>query len=69
MKGAVECDEDYVAAAGPRASPTRSRGGSHVADGSRVRPVGGALEKEKPPIFGIIERGGEVRIVMLENVQ
>ena len=34
-----------------------------------MRPGGGTLAKEKPPIFGMIERGGEVRIVMLENVQ
>ncbi|MBD2178303.1 IS1595 family transposase, partial [Pseudanabaena sp. FACHB-1998] len=29
----------------------------------------GTLEKEKPPIFGMIQRGGEVVIRMLENVQ
>ena len=29
----------------------------------------GTLEKEKPPIFGMIQRGGEVLIKMLENVQ
>ena len=29
----------------------------------------GTLAKEKPPIFGMIQRGGEVRIIMLENVQ
>ncbi len=29
----------------------------------------GTLAKEKPPIFGIIQRGGEVVIWMLENVQ
>nr|WP_295456156.1 transposase [uncultured Thiodictyon sp.] len=27
------------------------------------------MEKEKPPIFGMIERGGQVVIRMLENVQ
>jgi transposase-like protein len=27
------------------------------------------LEKEKPPIFGMIQRGGQVVIQMLENVQ
>jgi hypothetical protein len=35
-------------------------------NGSRGR---GTLEKEKPPIFGMIERGGEVVIRMLANVQ
>ena len=29
----------------------------------------GTLEKEKPPILGMIERGGDVIIRMLENVQ
>ena len=27
------------------------------------------MEKEKPPIFGMIQRGGQVVIQMLENVQ
>jgi len=29
----------------------------------------GTAEKDKPPIFGMIERGGDVLIKMLENVQ
>jgi len=29
----------------------------------------GTLEKEKPPVFGMIQRCGEVVIAMLENVQ
>jgi transposase len=29
----------------------------------------GTLEKEKPPVFGMIERGGSVVIRMLENVK
>ena len=29
----------------------------------------GTLEKEKPPILGLIQRGGEVVMRMLENVQ
>jgi len=29
----------------------------------------GTLAKEKPPIFGMIQRGGEVVIQMLENVK
>lgn len=32
-------------------------------------PGRGTLEKEKPPIFGMIQRGGEVVIQMLANVQ
>ena len=29
----------------------------------------GTLEKEKPPVFGAIQRGGEVIIQMLPNVK
>ena len=29
----------------------------------------GTAAKEKPPIFGMIQRGGEVAIQMLENVK
>ncbi len=29
----------------------------------------GTLEKEKPPIFGMIQRGGQVVIRMLPNVK
>ncbi len=29
----------------------------------------GTLEKKKPPILGLIERGGDVVITMLENVK
>src|SRR4051795_9762709 len=32
-------------------------------------PGRGTLTKEKPPIFGMIQRGGEVVIRMLENVK
>lgn len=32
-------------------------------------PGRGTLDKEKPPIFGMIQRGGEVVIQMLANVQ
>jgi hypothetical protein len=31
-------------------------------------PGRGTLAKEKPPVFGMIERGGEVRIAMLADV-
>jgi transposase-like protein len=32
-------------------------------------PGRGTLEKEKPPIFGMIQRNGEVILRMLANVQ
>jgi transposase-like protein len=32
-------------------------------------PGRGTLEKEKPPIFGMLQRGGRVVIQMLEDVK
>lgn len=53
-----------------RASPRQSKKGRN---GRRRRlkgaPGRGTLEKEKPPILGMLQRGGEVVIRMLENVQ
>ena len=68
MKGVVECDEVYVVA-GHKGKPDKIKG--RVARRRRLKgtPGRGALEQETPPFFGMIERGGEVRIVMLENVQ
>ena len=66
----VECDEVYVVAGhkgNPAAVSEKGRKGRrNRLKGSRGR---GTLAKEKPPIFGMIERGGEVVIHMLENVQ
>lgn len=68
MKGVVECDEVYVVA-GHKGKPDKIKG--RTARRRRLRGARGrgTLEKEKPPIFGMIERGGEVRITLLENVQ
>jgi transposase-like protein len=44
----------------------RRKGRRNRLKGARGR---GTLEKEKPPIFGMIQRGGEVVIQMLENVK
>lgn len=64
----VECDEVYVIAGHKGLSggvknraPRRNR-----LKGARGR---GTLEKEKPPIFGMIQRNGEVCIQMLANVK
>ena len=54
---------------GTRGSPIRwkkRRGRRRRLQGKRGR---GTLATEKPPIFGMIQRGGEVVIRMLENVQ
>jgi transposase-like protein len=66
----VECDEVYVVAGhkgNPDAVARKGRKGRRRRlKGERGR---GTLEKEKPPVFGMIQRCGEVVIRMLENVQ
>jgi len=68
LAGEVECDEVYVIA-GHKGRPDGIRGRTarrNRLEGARGR---GTLANEKPPIFGMIQRGGEVRIMMLENVR
>ncbi len=70
LEGEVEFDEVYVVA-GHKGQPDEvkkkgRKGRRNRIKGSRGR---GTLEKEKPPIFGMIQRGGEVAIKMLQNVQ
>jgi len=64
----VECDEVYVVAGHkgqPEAIKNRPPRRNRL-KGARGR---GTLEKEKPPIFGMIQRNGDVCIQMLANVQ
>ncbi len=70
LSGEVECDEVYVVA-GHKGHPATVQekgrdGRCNRLKGARGR---GTLEKEKPPIFGMIQRGGEIVIQMLENVK
>ncbi len=70
LKGEVENDEVYVIA-GHKGNPIavkrkNRKGRRRRLKGARGR---GTLKKEKPPIFGMIERGGLVSIQMLENVK
>lgn len=66
----MECDEVYVVAGhkgNPAAVAKKGRKGRrNRLKGQRGR---GTLEKEKPPVFGMIQRCGQVAIRMLENVQ
>src|ERR671917_82391 len=70
LSGDVEFDELYVVAGhkgNPEAVRSKGRKGRcNRLKGGRGR---GTLEKEKPPIFGMIERGGQVVLRMLANVQ
>mgnify|MGYP001569828659 FL=1 len=70
LEGEVECDEVYIVAGHKgNSQAVRAKG----REGRRNRLKGergrGTLEKEKPPVFGMIQRCGEVVIRMLENVQ
>jgi len=70
LSGEVECDEAYVVA-GHKGKPEEVK--KKKRPGRRRRLKGergrGTLEKEKPPIFGMMQRSGEVVITMLPNVQ
>jgi len=64
----VECDEVY-SVAGHKGIPTAINNRDprrNRLKGARGR---GTLATEKPPVFGMIQRNGQVRIVMLPNVQ
>ena len=66
----VECDEAYVIA-GHKGQPdvVKKKG----RQGRRRRLKGqagrGTLAKERPPVFGMMQRGGQVVINLLANVQ
>ena len=66
----VECDEAYVIAGHKGLHEVVQNTGRK---GRRNRLKGkcgrGTLEKERPPVFGMIQRCGQVVIQMLENVQ
>ena len=66
--GVVEGDAGDVVA-GHKGRPDQIKGRAPRRRRLPGAPGRGTLETEKPPLFGMIERGGEVRIVMLENVQ
>jgi transposase-like protein len=68
LRGDVEFDELYVVA-GHKGNPEAVLAKGHEGRRNRLKGGRGTLEKEKPPIFGMIERGGQVVIWMLANVQ
>ena len=70
MNGEVECDEIYLIA-GHKGHPEAVR--EQGRQGRRRRLKGrrgrGTLEQEKPPVLGMIQRGGQVVLWLVENVQ
>ncbi len=69
LSNEVECDEASVVA-GHKGQPEVVK--STERKGRRRRRKSqagrGTMEKEKPPVFGMIERGGQVVMHLLANV-
>jgi transposase-like protein len=68
MRGVVEDDEVSVVA-GHKGRPDPIKGRRGRRRRLKGAPGRGALAQEKPPIFGMMERGGAVGIIMLKNGQ
>ena len=70
LSNEVECEEASVVA-GPKGQPEVVK--STERKGRRRRRTSqagrGTMEKAKPPVFGIIERGGQVVMHLLANVK
>jgi transposase-like protein len=66
----VECDEDYVIT-GHKGQPEVVKSKGRQGRRRRLKgPCGrGTLEKERPPVFGMMQRGGQVVINLLANVK
>jgi transposase len=62
----MKCMSSRVTREIPPPSKKGSAGRRNRLKGARGR---GTLKKEKPPILGIIQRGGEVAVKMLANVK
>src|SRR4051812_21632170 len=68
LSGDVEFDELYVVA-GHKGNPEAVRAKGRDGRRNRLKGGRGTLEKEKPPIFGMTERGGQVVIGMVANAK
>jgi transposase len=65
----VECDKAYMA--GHKGQPEVVKSKKHKGRRRRLKVKGGrgALEKERPLVFGMIQRSGQVVIHSLSNVK
>lgn len=70
LEGSVESDEIYIVA-GHKGNPEAVRDKGRKGRRNRLRGARGrgTLAKEKPPILGLIQRGGDIALTMLENVK
>src|SRR4029434_9334189 len=66
----VECDEAYVIA-GHKGQPevVKSKGRKGRQRRLKGKAGRGTLEKERPPVFGMMQRSGQVVINLLANVK
>ena len=70
LEGQVEADEVYIVA-GHKGQPAKVEEAGRAARCRRLQgaPGRGTLEKDKPPVLGLIQRGGQVVLHLLPNVQ
>ena len=70
LSNEVECDEAYVIA-GHKGQPevVKSKGRKDRRRRLQGKAGRGTLEKERPPVFGMMQRGGQVVINLIAHVQ
>jgi len=70
LSNEVECDEAYVIA-GHKGQPEAVKKKGRKGRRRRLKGTAGRgiLEKERPPVFGMIQRGGQVVIKLMANVK
>jgi transposase-like protein len=70
LSNEVECDETYVVA-GHKGQPevVKNKGRKGRRNRLKAKRGRGTLHKERPPVFGMMQRGGQVVINMLANVK
>ena len=70
LSNEVECDEAYVVA-GHKGQPEVVQNKGRKGRRNRLKGQGGrgTLDKERPPVFGMMQRCGQVVINMMANVK
>ena len=70
LSNEVECDEAYVIAGHKGHPEVLKNQGRKGRRRQLAGPCGrGTLEKERPPVFGMMQRGGQVVINLMTNVK
>jgi transposase len=70
LSNEVECDEAYVIAGHKSHPEVLKNQGRKGRRRQLAGPCGrGTLEKERPPVFGMMQRGGQVVINLMANVK